>query len=173
MAAAAPPPPPPTTPAEGSTYQDVLTRLATVSSRLSDILRTLGIGTVVFCWGLFAADKGLPQDVTVHHRLWIVLTAAVAVLGLMFDLLQAVVAYWVANRLRRYMERNNLSKASYPYESRLYKSQTFFFGGKAILMPLATTSILVLLFVMVWRPEPAAPTPLPCCCAPTCSGISQ
>jgi hypothetical protein len=136
-------------PADGATYQDVLTRLGSVSSKMSDILRTLGIGTVVFCWGLFSADKGLPQEVALRHRLWIVTTAAIAILGLLLDLLQAVVAYWVANRLRRYMELKNLPKAPYPYKSVLYRSQTFFFAGKAILMPAATASIIVLLFAMV------------------------
>jgi hypothetical protein len=142
---------PPPLPADGATYQDVLTRLGSVSSRMSDILRTLGIGTVVFCWGILSADKGLPHDVASNHRLWIVVTAAIAVLGLLFDLLQAVVAYWVANRLRRYMELKNLPKAPYPYRSMLYRSQTFFFAGKAILMPVATASIIVLLFAMVFN----------------------
>jgi len=142
---------PPSTPAEGATYQDVLTRLTTVSTRMSDILRTLGIGTVVFCWGLFTADKGLAQEVASRHRLWILITAAIAIMGLLCDLLQAVVAYWVANRLRRDMERKNVAKAPYPYQSTLYRSQTFFFATKAILMPIATASIVALLFVMVCR----------------------
>lgn len=164
MATSSPPPP-----ADGATYQDVLNRLATVSSRISDILRTLGIGTVVFCWGLFTADKGLAQDVATHHRQWIVITAAIAVLGLLFDLLQAVVSYWVANRLRFKMEQENLPKAPYPYASTLYRSQTFFFACKAILMPVATGSIIVLLFVMVWNapPVPPAPVTAPACCCQT------
>src|ERR1017187_4506121 len=107
--------PPPPLPSEGATYQDVLDRLATVSSRMSDQLRTLGIGTVVFCWGLFTADKGLAQDVANRHRTWIVVTAAVAVLGLLMDLSQAIVAYWVANRLRRQMEVENAAQKPYPY----------------------------------------------------------
>jgi hypothetical protein len=160
--------PPPPLPSEGATYQDVLARLATVSSRISDLLRTLGIGTVVFCWGLFTADKGLAQDVAARHRIWIVITAAIAVLGLLFDLLHAVAAYWVANRLRWKMERLNQAKAPYPYGDRVYRSQTFFFLGKSILMPVATVSIIVLLFLMVWNPQPVAPipSPAPACCCP-------
>jgi len=160
---------PPPHPSDGATYQDVLTRLGAVSSRMSDILRTLGIGTVVFCWGLFTADKGLAQDVAAHHRFWIVITAAVAVLGLLFDLLQAVVAYWVANRLRDEMEQEDRAKAPYPYKSMLYRSQTFFFAGKAILMPVATGSIIVLLFVMVCSPRPSSPPTVPCS-RPQCCG---
>ena len=165
MATNAPPP----IPSEGATYQDVLTRLGTVSSRISDLLRTLGIGTVVFCWGLFTADKGLAQDVGLRHRVWIVTTAAIAVLGLLFDLVQAVVAYLVADRLRVKMEREDLAKAPYPYDSILYRLQTFFFAGKSILMPLATGSIIVLLFVMVWNSRTAKPTPpaVPMCCCQT------
>ena len=162
--AANPPAPPPS---EGATYQDVLARLATVSSRISDLLRTLGIGTVVFCWGLFTADKGLAQDVAAHHRIWIVITAAIAVLGLLFDLLHAVAAYWVANRLRTQMERLDQAKAPYPYDDTIYRSQVVFFVGKSILMPVATVSIIVLLFLMVWNPQRVAPTPSPaliCCC---------
>lgn len=161
--------PPSPIPSEGATYQDVLTRLGTVSSRISDLLRTLGIGTVVFCWGLFTADKGLAQDLALHHRGWIVITAAIAVLGLLFDLMQAIVAYLVADRLRFKMERENLAKAPYPYDSPLYRSQTFFFGGKSILMPVATGSIIVLLFVMVWNPRTPTPSllaPTVCSCQP-------
>src|SRR6267154_1832626 len=99
------PPPPPNQPLE-ATYQDILDRLANVSKAISELLRTLGIGTVVFCWGLFTADKGLALDVANRHRDWIVITAAIAVLGLIFDLLQAIVAYWVANSLRLQMEEN-------------------------------------------------------------------
>jgi hypothetical protein len=163
-------------PSEGATYQDVLTRLATVSSRISDLLRTLGIGTVVFCWGLFTADKGLAQDVGVHHRLWVVITAAIAVLGLLFDLLQALVAYLVADRLRVKMEREDLARAPYPYDNILYRSQTFFFAGKSVLMPLATGSIVALLFVMVWnsRTPMTSPPAVPmCCCQTQPCGVSK
>lgn len=137
-------------PSAGASYADVLNRLASLTSRMSDNLRTLGIGTVVFCWGLFTADKGLAQNVAVHHRIWIVVTAAIAILGLLFDLLQAIVGYWVANRLRRKMETNNQTMGFYNYNSLLYRSQTFFFAGKSILMPIAAASIIILLFIMVW-----------------------
>lgn len=158
--------PPPDPPSVGATYAEVLDRLKTVSTRMTDILRTLGIGTVVFCWGLFTAEKGLAQDVAIHHRRWIVITAAIAVLGILFDLLQAVVSYWVANRLRSQMEKADLSRAPYPYDDLLYRSQTFFFVGKSILMPLATGSIIILLFVMVWNPQPVAPAAMSGCCCP-------
>jgi len=131
------------------------------------MLRTLGIGTVVFCWGLFTADKGLAHDVATHHRIWIVVTATLAVAGLLFDLLHAVVAYWVADRLRSQMERLNQASAPYPYADRIYKSQTVFFAVKSVLMPIAAVSVVVLLFVMVWTPQPVTPTPPPvptCCC---------
>lgn len=156
---------PPTPPSVGATYQEVLTRLATVSSRISDILRTLGIGTVLFCWGLFTADKGLAQNVADYHRLWVVATAAMAILGLLFDLLQAIVAYWVANRLRFHMERNNLAAAPYPYADKLYRSQTFFFAAKSVLMPVSAASIIALLAVMVSSPQPVSPVPTCCCCS--------
>jgi hypothetical protein len=126
---------------------------------MSDQLRTLGIGTVVFCWGLFTADKGLAQDVANRHRTWIVITAAVAVLGLLMDLFQAIVAYWVANRLRRQMEVENAAQKPYPYESWLYRSQTWFFAGKSVLMPAAAISIIVLLFIMVCNARAAASGP--------------
>jgi len=161
---------PPLKPSEGATYQEVLNRLASVSTRISDLLRTLGIGTVVFCWGLFTADKGLAQDVATHHRLWIVITAAIAVLGLLFDLLQAIVAYWVANQLRRQMEEKDSDHAAYSYKSLLYRSQTFFYFGKAALMPIATGSIIILLFVMVLNPLPPSSNSPPCCCPAPCSG---
>src|ERR1700691_5325613 len=106
---AANPPQPPNPPAAQpleATYKDVLDRLKDVSTAISDLLRTLGIGTVVFCWGLFTADKGLALDVSNRHHNWIVITAAIAVLGLILDLLQAIAAYWVANRLRLEMEDN-------------------------------------------------------------------
>lgn len=160
------PPPPPPLPSDGATYQQVLDRLTTVSTRISDILRTLGIGTVVFCWGLFTADKGLAQDVAVHHRIWIVITAAIAVAGLLFDLLQAIVSYWVADRLRHEMEQDDVAMKPYPYDDLLYRSQTFFFAGKAILMPVATASIIVLLFIMVLHPAVTIPAPPP---APVCN----
>jgi hypothetical protein len=132
---------------------------------VSDILRTLGLGTVVFCWGLFTADKGIAQDVAVHHRWWVVITAATAVLGILCDLLQAGASYWVADRLRRHMEEENLVRAPYPYNNLLYRSQSFFFAAKFILMPFATGSIIVLLFVMVLRPQPnAVPSASTCCC---------
>lgn len=141
--------PPPAPPSGGVPYSEVLSRLATVSTRLSDILRTIGIGIVVFCWGLLTADKGLALDVAAHHRVWIVVTASIAVLGLFFDLLQAVVGYWVPNRLRREMECKNLAAGFYDYTSLPYRSQSYFFIGKAILMPVAAASIIVLLFMMV------------------------
>ena len=67
------------------------------------------------------------------------------------------------------MEREDLAKAPYPYDSILYRLQTFFFAGKSILMPLATGSIIVLLFVMVWNSRTAKPTPpaVPMCCCQT------
>lgn len=100
-----------------------------------------------------------------RHPIWIVVTAAIAVLGLLFDLLQAAVAYRVANRLRSEMERDDLSSKPYPYKSLLYRSQTFFFYGKSILMPVAAASIIILLFVMVWNPQPVTPAASCCCCS--------
>jgi hypothetical protein len=81
----------------------------------------------------------------------------------LFDLLQAVVAYWVANRLRRQMEQKNQAIAPYPYASLLYRSQTFFFAVKAVLMPLATASIIVLLFVMVCNSQSVTTYTYPPC----------
>ena len=168
------PPPPPPVPSDGATYKEVLDRLGTVSTRISEILRTLGIGTVVFCWGLFTADKGLAQDVANRHRIWIVITAAIAVLGLLFDLLQAIVSYWVANRLRYEMEQEDVAMKPYPYDDLLYRSQTFFFAGKAILMPVATISIIILLFVMVLHPQPPAmPPAAPVCNCQCCPAAAQ
>jgi len=164
-----PTPPPPPLPSEGATYREVLERLATVSSRISEMLRALGIGVVVFCWGLFTADKGLAQNVAVSHRIWIVVTAAIAVTGLLFDLLHAIVAYRVADRLRLEMEDDDKTMAPYPSDDLLYRSQTFFFTGKAILMPVATISIIILLFVMVLHPQPPVPPPAPPVCNCQCS----
>jgi hypothetical protein len=165
MGANAPPPP---RPQEGATYKEVLDRLATVSKGMSDQLRTLGIGTVVFCWGLFTADKGLAQDVANRHRTWIVITSAAAVMGLLTDLFQAIVAYWVANRLRRQMEVENAAQKPYPYETWLYRSQTWFFWGKSVLMPAAAISIIVLLFIMVCNAPAAAPAPVTASTPPRC-----
>lgn len=152
--------PTPVPPSAGATYAEVLGRLKDVSTRITDILRTIGIGTVVFCWGLFTADKGLASNVASYHRRWIVITAVMAVLGLMCDLMQAIVSYWVANRLRRKMEDLDIDRAPYPYESLLYRSQTFFFATKAILMPIAAGSIIILLLIMVWNPGPAHAVPV-------------
>jgi hypothetical protein len=159
-------PGPPPTPADGATYADVLTRLSTVSSKISDILRTLGIGTVVFCWGLFTADKGLAHDVAVRHRIWIVVTAAIAIVGLLFDLLQAVFNYWVANRLRYSMEYYSLGMAPYPYSDWRYRVQTAFFAIKSVLMPVATASIVALLFLMVRHPQKETPPTPGSSCSP-------
>jgi hypothetical protein len=158
---------PPPLPSEGATYPEVLARLGDVSKRISEMLRALGIGTVVFCWGFFVADKGVAQDVAYRHRFWIVITAMVAVLGLLLDLLQAIVAYQVANRLRREMEAEDATMKTFPYNSLLYRSQTFFFYSKSILMPLAAASVIVLLLVMVLQApsKPPAPPHQPCCCA--------
>jgi hypothetical protein len=138
----------PELPSNGVSYTDVLARLATASMRLSDILRPLGIGVVVFCWGLLTADKGLARDVAVAHRHWIAVTAAIAILGLSFDLFQAIVGYWVPSRLLQNMEENNLATSFYDYTSLVYRSSTFFFVGKAILMPVAAASIAILIFFM-------------------------
>ncbi|MHB1865848.1 MAG: hypothetical protein ACYCPS_06880 [Candidatus Saccharimonadales bacterium] len=118
--------PPTARPKDGASYADVLSRLAVISTRISANLRTLGIGIVVFCWGLFTADKGLALDVAARHRIWIVITAAIAILGLLFDLFQAVAGYWIANRLRTKMEAENQATGFYDYRSLLYRSQTFF-----------------------------------------------
>jgi hypothetical protein len=153
----------PVPPSDGATYAEVLARLKDVSARITDILRTIGIGTVVFCWGLFTADKGLASNVASYHRRWIVITAAIAVSGLLCDFLQAIVSYWVANRLRRKMEDLDADRIPYPYESLLYRSQTLFFATKAILMPVAAGSIIILLFIMVWNADQGHVVPPPAC----------
>jgi hypothetical protein len=161
-----PPNPPAAQPLE-ATYKDVLDRLKDVSKAISDLLRTLGIGIVVFCWGLFTAEKGLAVDVANRHHNWIVITAATAVLGLIVDLLHAIAAYRVANRLRMQMEANQQATGTYDYGSLIYRSQNWFFWSKSILMPGAAVSIIVLLFVMVWNAQPVVPAPVaapvPCC----------
>lgn len=141
--------PTPGPPSEGVPYKDVLDRLTMAGTRLSDILRTLGVGVVVFCWGLLTAENGLAHDVAVAHRLWIVVTAAIAILGLTFHLFQAIVGYWVPSRLLQEMEEQNQATSVYDYTSWVYRSNTFFFIGKAILMPIAAASIIVLLIFML------------------------
>jgi hypothetical protein len=141
-------------PSKGATYREVLTRLKDVSTRLSDTVRSMGIGIVVFCWGLFTAENGIAATVVASHRKWIILTAAMAVTGLICDLLQTIVGYWVPNCLRREMEEKDREMMSYPYNSLLYRSQTFFFTAKAALTLAGAGSILLLLFLMVWNVTP-------------------
>ena len=103
----------------------------------------------MFCWELLTADKGLALQVATSHRLWIVVTAAIAIVGLALDLGQGAAAYWVVDSLLRQMEKDNTDKGSYNGKSFASRSNLYFFFGKAILMPIAAASIVILLFLMV------------------------
>ncbi len=134
---------------DGIRYSAAIAQFGDASRRLSDIVRPIGIGVVVFCWGLFNADKGLAHDVAAQHKYWIALTAAIATVGMLFDLAQAIVGYTVARGLLRNMEERNLAAGYYDSQSLALRSLNFFFVGKSILMPVAAGSVILLLFRMV------------------------
>jgi hypothetical protein len=126
-------------------YDDLVKRLDSITTRLSDKLRALALGVIAFCWALLAARDPVPQAIASAHHNWILWTAILAIFALLCDLLQSLINYAVSSQLRRSMELKRESSGSFQYDSWLFRLQAWLFWIKNITVPLSCCLLLLLL----------------------------
>jgi hypothetical protein len=127
-------------------YADVVKWRNDITQRLSDYLRSSGVGILIFCWGLTTADKGFAQTAYKAHPKWIMLTAVIAATALFIDLLHFVCSFLVTDRMKLAMEKEKVECKPFPTGSITYRLVYIFFWLKILLMPLAFVSVIAILF---------------------------
>ena len=126
-------------------YDDLVKRLDSITTRLSDKLRTLALGVIAFCWALLSARDPVPQAIGSAYHNWILWTAILAIFALLCDLLQSLTNYAVSSQLRRSMELKQESSGSFQYNSWLFRFQAWLFWIKNITVPMSCCMLLLLL----------------------------
>jgi hypothetical protein len=137
-------------PSRKASYADVLERLAAVSDRISLQVRTLALGLLAFTWAIFVGDSDLPTRLAIAFKWHLLLIAGLAIAALALDLLQYVVGYLVADSLRMRLESTNTEKGEYEYDSFGYRTQTWCFFGKQIVIGIAVCWLLVKVGIFIW-----------------------
>jgi hypothetical protein len=120
--------------------------------RVSEKVRGLSFGVLGFTWVLLSADKGLPQAIANNHRMWILLTATVAVISLFFDLFHAIVSLSVIEQGLSFElkpPKDGAVERSFYNDSML---EGLFYTFKLLAAIGACASMLLLMLVaLLWR----------------------
>jgi|SRR5271155_2763536 len=132
----------------GISYAGVIERLEKVSDRISAQVRTLGLGTLAFTWGLLVGQSAVANDIAKSLRWHLLLIGALTIAALLLDFLQYVSGYFVANNLRATMEREHKDWGKFRYKSFPYRVQSFCFVAKQVLM--IVTAIWLVIAIVVY-----------------------
>jgi hypothetical protein len=124
----------------------------TASIRLTDKIRALALGVVAFSWVLMSADKPPIANIYRLHPLWLVGTALLAILSLLFDLLQSLGNYWQFDRLLVRMEREGQTTGAFDPRSFFYRGQNWALALKVAICLGSCLSLLILLAVSLLSP---------------------
>jgi hypothetical protein len=116
-----------------------------LTDRLSTQVRTTALGVLVFSWGLLMGESTVAKSLAAQLKWDLVAIAALAVLAMLFDILQYLFGYWNTRKVLSAMEAAGKTEASYDYSSCLYRLRSFFFAAKMVAM---TAGAVWLVFVL-------------------------
>ena len=106
-------------------------------------MRTLALGLIGVTWALLVSDSNSVKSLNHAMPRTVLFIGGLAVLSLFLDLLQYVFGYWVADRLRRKMESEEVNDGQFDYESFAYRAQSFCFYSKVAVVSIAAGVFLV------------------------------
>jgi hypothetical protein len=113
-----------------------------MSDKISTQVRTLGVGILALTWGLMVSDSAIAKEMTGKLRMPLLWTGTLAILVILLDLLQYICGYQVARLLIKEMERQKKAEGEYEYTTLLYRSQSWLFYGKQLLLAVASFYLL-------------------------------
>lgn len=119
----------------------------TAAIRLSDRVRALALGVLAFFWAVMSADNGPAAHIHIAHRKWLMITAALAVLSLLFDLFHSLANFRQSDLLVHEMERKKQTAGQMNPKSFLYRSQGWALWLKVALCIASCLSLLLLVGV--------------------------
>jgi hypothetical protein len=124
-----------------TTTKDTVVELQWLSDRLSAQVRTVAIGVLAVTWALLISPlKSAPIDQ--RALLWV---ALLALLTLLADLMQYVVAYLYIRRHHIHLVRDQIEE-DYDTTALLYRARRWLFWSKQVL---AAASFLALIAVVI------------------------
>ena len=130
---------------ESITQKDRQAHLDTITTRLTDKLRTLSLGVLAFCWALLTADKGLPLQINQTYHKRIILTAMLAIASLFFDLLHSLGNYMESDKVMKKVDTGKVSSARSDYKHIWRVEQDWMFWLKIVTCIAACCSLLSLM----------------------------
>ena len=119
------------------TVKDIVEELQWISDRISTQVRTLGVGLIAVTWGLLIAQPQIAGPMPEWIKKHLLISGVLALSAMVCDFLQYICAYWNSKALLSDMEAKKLQEAKYDYTALSYRSRTFFFGVKQLLVVVA------------------------------------
>jgi len=117
---------------------DLLSELDWVTNKISSQVWTLNVGSLGTAWSLLIADRFSTRNA--------IPVFVPSLLSILCEMGQYLCGYWLARRLLRKMERENLTEFQYPKRSLLYRARDFFFVWKVFLAIAAAVILVFTLF---------------------------
>jgi hypothetical protein len=145
-----------TTPADGAevpsgwiSKNDLEKRKDGISVRLSDKVRALALGVLAFVWAVFSADKPPVSLINATHHKWLLWSGVLAVLSLLFDLLNSLGNFIESDNLLRKIDRDKQDAGQFDYKTLVHRGQGWAFHIKIIFAIGSCLSLLVLLYRVI------------------------
>lgn len=112
--------------------------------RAGDKLRALALGVVAFTWAVLSADKPPVSNIHHDHPDWLLITASLAIISLLVDLLQTLANYVQFNGLRNTIAAGGGSAGEFNRKSFLYRFANAAFWLKTFFCVSSCLSLLIL-----------------------------
>jgi hypothetical protein len=133
-----------------ATKKDVLERKKEASEKVSTQVRTLGVGVLAVTWGLLASDSVIALQIATTLRVSLMVIGVMAVIAILLDFLQFVLAHEIAKSMLVEMEAKKLQEIEYDYTKLTYRLMYGFYNWKQIVLSIATLYLICILGWYVW-----------------------
>jgi TRAP-type C4-dicarboxylate transport system permease small subunit len=114
--------------------KEIAAELQFISDRLSTQIRTVGLGLLAISWTVLVGDSEFLRKLSDRLGRSLLIVSTLCVFVLFIDFLQYVVGYIYAHRTLVKAEAKDLKVIEYERDNLLFKSRSFLFWSKQLVM---------------------------------------
>jgi hypothetical protein len=114
--------------------KDLLADIDFLSDRISTQVRTIALSVIAVVWLFAVGGKDTPALPTIPDQTLLLAGGGLSLFALVADYLQYLMGYLDNKRALRVGERENREEFLYDYTALTWKTRTYFFWGKQILV---------------------------------------